>query len=131
MTYTFVIPGPPTPWTVWPRRGPLPPAFERMQAYQHVIQLYLRREWGDQPPLSDAVTLVIDFHIPLPRLETGEKYRFPIRRGHDPDVTNLVKACEDALQGIVLVNDAQVVSARGRNAGVRQTTPLLRILGRR
>ena len=107
----FVVPGLPSPWTVWVKRGPPPAGFERMRAYQETIQAYARRAWGDRDSLRGPVHVDTEFYLPSPGVETARKYRFPIRAGgHDPDLDNLRKVAIDAIQGIIVVNDVLVVS---------------------
>lgn len=49
----------------------------------------------DKWPLSCGVALSLEFHL-------GPK------AGHPPDLDNLIKACKDALNGVVYKDDSQV-----------------------
>lgn len=113
ITYSFAVEGEPCPWTSWPKRGPMPPAFARMQVWQEHIRAAFWNKYRDKPRLSGLITLDIEFYRGLPasapkRLEALE--RWMIRHiKTKPDLTNYLKAAEDALQGVVFVDDSQVV----------------------
>ena len=70
----------------------------RKDAYQNAIRLYARVAMRGDPPMTGPVALNFGFYI----RENADK-----RRG---DLTNLQKCAEDALQGIVIGDDRQVVS---------------------
>lgn len=94
MTFSFEAPGTPAPWTAWPKRGKPPVGFQRMKAWQVQLQVRARMAWGARDPLTGPVGLRFAFY--MPKKAKG-------------DLTNLVKAAEDALQGILIQNDKQVV----------------------
>ena len=112
--WEFTIVGDPVPWTSWPKRGAPPAGFLNMQAWQAQIQAYAIRYWrgpdGPVEPLSGPVRLELEFYLPQPKKPTNKYPR--------ADVTNLTKACEDALQGILFVNDSQVVVTSNKKAYV-------------
>ena len=113
---SVTIPVEPVPWTVWPRRGPPPSGFKRMQQAQQIIQACLRSAWGNRPPLEGPVGLdVLSFRtLPKSAPKNPEKRRaweakHIITR---PDATNSLKMAEDACQGVLFLDDAQVVDGR-------------------
>ena len=110
MMWEFTVPGDPAPWTAWPKRGVPPEGFLRMQAWQSQIQAIQYWRGGDGPgePIAGPVRLELEFYLLPPKKPTNEYPR--------QDNTNLIKACEDALQGIVFVNDSQVVVTRAKKA---------------
>lgn len=97
MQLSFEVPGDPAPWTSWPKRGAPPMGFLRMQAWQEQIQAHARVAMKGNPPTGRLVNLDVVFYDPK-------------CQGHDR--TNLLKAFEDALQGIVYLNDRQVVGGK-------------------
>lgn len=87
------VKGEPAPWTTWPKRGKPPLGFQKMVAWQLQIQAAAKVAWGGKPLLTGPVHLSFVFYT---------------QRGCG-DLSNYVKAAEDALQGIVLKNDRQTV----------------------
>lgn len=112
----FTVPGQPAPWTVWARRSAPPPGFLVCQAWQAQIQAYARQYWynqGNRGPTKGLVRLRLEFWLAYPssapksRLSAKKRW-LKLHRGMKPDIDNLQKACSDALQGILYVNDSQV-----------------------
>ena len=129
---TFEVPGEPVPWTVFTRRGPPSPGFLAMQAWQAEIRKAARTYWNGRPEITGPVRLYFRFDLPWPN-------RAPNRGGQaaerweakhllmKPDLTNLVKAAEDALkreaikidgrlvgyEPVILVDDSQVTQNGG------------------
>ncbi len=93
MEVKFEVKGDPVPWTVQVRKAERSQAFQRMQAWQTQIQAAARVAWTGKgrEQMTGPVDIRIVFHIK--------------KRG--PDTTNMFKAAEDAMQGIVYVNDSQ------------------------
>jgi len=86
------------------------PRAKEISFYRHQI----KNQWGGRSPIESAVHLTYLFLMPIPaslsikkREEILSKRTEHVKR---PDVTNLVKLCEDTLKGIVFVDDSQVVS---------------------
>lgn len=109
MKITITVPGEPRPWVGWhkPRLAwqtakALEQAaithrgqawqFLQMTAYQDTIQAAAWVAMRDRALVTGAVRLTVMFYT------NNEK----------PDLTNMFKACEDALQGICFKNDRQV-----------------------
>jgi len=97
-SYTVAVPGVPKPWSVNIRRS-APPAF---LVYQGEIQGAIRAKLGAIVPLTGPLELTITFVLPLTR--TAKRMGYVT-----PDLTNLVKAAEDACQGILFENDSQII----------------------
>ena len=74
----------------------------------HSAIQYWRGGDGPGEPIAGPVRLELEFYLLPPKKPTNEYPR--------QDNTNLIKACEDALQGIVFVNDSQVVVTRAKKA---------------
>lgn len=111
--YWFHLPLNPEPWAVGPlgvarHNSKLTPYIGRNQqlaAYQDAVRECLREEWGDEPPLKGHYD--IEFFFWRNRAD----YTTPAQRQHrkhEADATNLQKATEDAMQGVVIDNDRDV-----------------------
>lgn len=67
----------------------------------------------------------MDFYLPRPK-SAPKRVVYPDKR---PDVDNLLKACLDAIRGIVLTDDAQIVSLRvAKHYATGDMTPGVHIL---
>lgn len=99
----------PEPWAVGPvsigrRNGKMIPMIGRnqqMEAYKEAI----KEELGTQEPLPGKYRLDFFFWRRLDVASSGD------RRQHQADGTNMAKATEDALQGVLIGNDRDVISA--------------------
>ena len=97
----FTATGRPAPWSVPPkirRKNP------KLTAWQQII-----RQAASRASLLDGlypgpVALRCEFHI-SPRYASSDKGM--------PDLTNLIKGCEDALNGVLIVDDGQVIETSG------------------
>ena len=113
----FVIHGPPQQWTVYVKdKGPPSPGFKRMKAWQQEIRDILQSEW-ERAPLEGPIELDTEFYrprgktCPTKQLVAMNKWmeKHLLNR---PDVTNYRKSCEDACNGILFVDDSQVVGGK-------------------
>ena len=108
------IKGEPAPWQVWTRQGPPPPGVLAFQAYQTRIQVEIKRRW-DQEPITGPIELEIIFYrgIPAscPKGPAARQRWIAKHRMMRPDLTNYVKAAEDAIKGpgLIILDDSQVV----------------------
>lgn len=84
----FTVEGRPIPWSV-SRRGTKSPT---LCAWQHDVANAARLHHGIRIAYPHAVRIVLDFYL----TDNGRT---------EPDVVNLAKGTEDALQRIVIVND--------------------------
>lgn len=116
MTISLVIPGPP--------RGKGRPRFTRQghaytdaktRAYEkHIRTLFIEKYGRDFVPLEGPIEMEIIVGFPIPA-SASKKRRQEMLWGHEcptkrPDLSNLVKGPEDALNGLAYKDDAQVVS---------------------
>ena len=67
----------------------------KLQAWQSSVRRRALAAMGGRPPFAGTVSLTFAFHLAP-------------RAGSPPDLSNLVKAAEDALQGAAIINDRQV-----------------------
>lgn len=105
----------PEPWAVGPlqavRRGGKLSAFmgrnQQLASYQEAVREAVREQWGDLPTLDGLIRL--DVYLWRQRSE----YKTPAERKHrkhEADATNMLKALEDALQGVLFKNDRDNIS---------------------
>lgn len=90
MIASFQVDGVSVPWSV-SRRGTKNP---RLTAWQGLIKRAAFLAMDGRKPYAGPVRFTAHFAF--------------ARTNHPPDLTNLIKAAEDAIQGIVIVNDRQV-----------------------
>lgn len=110
MVMTFVIEGVPIPFRApfVTSRGAFNPRWAEMKIMKEIV----RSQYKDIPS-EKAVICHLAFYVPIPKA-TSRKRRLlmlsgkirPITRG---DRTNYAKLYEDVIQGIVIVDDAQIV----------------------
>lgn len=114
MKGTYALPGiNPEPWTspavsVGRRGGRLVPQVFKsaaLSAYQESVRDALMAAYPEVRPVSGPVGLEFFFWRQLVNYE-GETRR---NRKNRVDATNLQKACEDALQGVLITNDRDVL----------------------
>ncbi len=67
---------------------------KRLRQWQATIAQYARLKWGNREPYSGPVEIWC---------------RFEFAKGPRPDADNCSKAIIDSIQGIVIVNDRQVI----------------------
>lgn len=91
----FAVAARPVPWKVSIRRG-APNA--KLMAWQREVALAARVAMNGRKPYAGPVVLNLSFRLR--------------RFGRMPDRTNLLKSTEDAIQGIVIINDNQCKDGR-------------------
>lgn len=117
--FWIVLPINPEPWAIGPvgyaRRNGKMSAYvgqnKQLDAYKHAVSEAAREVWGALPPLRGNVSL--DFFFWRNRAD----YTTPaarLHRKHDADVTNMQKATEDGLQGVIFENDRETVEVHSR-----------------
>ena len=87
----------------------------RLRDYQAAIREHWQRTYPDHVPFSGPVCMDILFVFPRPKSRIWKKKPMP-REPHisRPDRTNLIKAVEDALNGVAWRDDSQVFSGNAR-----------------
>lgn len=104
----------PEPWAIGPvgysRRGGRMSAYvgrnQQLDAYKQAV----KEELGTQDQLTGKIVLRFFFWRNRAEYTTPQART---HRKHEADLTNLVKSTEDALQGILFVNDKDVIDSHG------------------
>ena len=114
--HTFIIYGQPSPYAVYARNMGRPPiGFVNMKAWQEQIQIQLRISYKGEP-YTGAVALDTAFYLSPNKVGQSKKKPDSYARWcadnatKRPDLDNLRKAATDACQGILFVDDSQVVA---------------------
>lgn len=103
----FSVDGNPAPWTAQNRNAERSPAFHRMQAWQTQIALTARHAWFGAG--RETLTGPVDLRMQFILAEHQTTKRYP----DGPDGSNLWKAAEDSLKGIIFEDDDQVFDWAG------------------
>lgn len=98
------------------------------KAWKTRVALHARQIWGARPPLTAPLFVEFIFfrESPASRYGTGKnanviKRSAPAFPGTRPDVLKLARAVEDAITGVVWVDDSQIVDERlSKRYGARE-----------
>lgn len=119
---TFFVPGIPQPggsktafYNKHTKRVSVSEACKKNPAWRSVV-VGFAMEAHKEPPLTGPLTLHVAFFMPRPRGHFGSgknankvKPSAPLYPTGRPDTTKLLRALEDALTGVLWVDDAQIV----------------------
>ncbi len=94
LIFSLMIPFRSVPWTPSrvTKRGTYKPT--RLRQWQATVAQYARLKWGNREPYGGPVAIWC---------------KFEFANGPRPDCDNCLKGIVDSIQGIVIVNDRQVV----------------------
>jgi Holliday junction resolvase RusA-like endonuclease len=116
--HEFIVYGQPSPYSVYARNMGRPPiGFVNMKAWQEQIQIQLRIAYKGEP-YTGAVALDTAFYLSPNKAGQSKKKPDSYARWcadnatKRPDLDNLRKAATDACQGILFVDDSQVITGR-------------------
>lgn len=74
--------------------------------WRHTVTIAAAAAWGDRPLLDEPVGLRLLFRLPRPK-SAPKRRQYPDRL---PDLDKLARAVIDSLTGVVVTDDARVVS---------------------
>jgi Holliday junction resolvase RusA-like endonuclease len=85
----------------------------KSRAYEKSIATVAAGVMAARKPLTGALSVSARFRMPIPKSAT-KRDKAAMAAGEvphtsKPDGTNMLKACEDAMNGIVFVDDSQIV----------------------
>jgi Holliday junction resolvase RusA-like endonuclease len=90
-------------------------------AFERIISMMARRQYGDRKPLGGAVIVAIEFLFARPK---SVKRIFHTVK---PDLDNLIKAVTDPLNKILWDDDSQVHEAHATKRYADDGKPLIRV----
>jgi len=105
-----IVPGIPTAWARAGRgHGTIYTAPKHRAAMAEVV-LFARRAMAGKPLMVGPLEMVVTFVFPWPKSTSAKRRLMPEYELKDtkPDSSNLLKLIEDALEGIVYMNDSQI-----------------------
>jgi Holliday junction resolvase RusA-like endonuclease len=114
MRIEFSVPGYALPWKRQGASGKFRWSDSRKMAdHKHLIVIAARRAYGGRKPLTGPVRLSVAIFRAMPkafsRKKRAEAISGLLRPDKRPDGSNQLKLIEDALNGVVWNDDAQVV----------------------
>lgn len=100
------------------------------RSYEAALRYAAQVEQGEAPPLAGALTVTVEARMPVP-VSWPKKRRADALAGVSaptgkPDVDNLLKTV-DALNGVVWIDDAQVVDVRVRKVFSEKPALVIRV----
>lgn len=110
----IIIPGPCVPWKRPESRGRKRFTNSEQRDYQRQVSLLAKSAMRGRDPLRLPVHVRIQVGIPIPRTWPAWKQEMAasglLAATAKPDGDNLEKTLQDAMNGIVFVDDSQVIS---------------------
>lgn len=93
---------------------------KRTRQFEQIARLAAQAEMAGRPPLLGPVIVTVHAGMPIPR-SWSQRRRLAaivgdIRPTCRPDLDNLLKGALDALNGVVVADDAQIVAVTARKA---------------
>ena len=105
----FLVPGTPVPQPRVNRFGKVP-ARHPIHRWREKVEWVARQAWAGRPPIDFPVVLEIGFRFPRPTFSTWKKKHAGVHQHVTrPDLSNLLKGLEDALNGVLWRDDSLVV----------------------
>ena len=82
--------------------------FDPQKKDKQHLQWWFKSEYLDMPPFGEIASVEFDFYMPIPKSYSKKKYEAMKNKPHviKPDLSNLIKFYEDALNGILWKDDA-------------------------
>ena len=89
---------------------------ENTARYENLVKLAAKRAMGSWDPMQGAVELVLRLYMPIPASWSKKKrqdaFEGSLRPTSKPDCSNVLKAIEDAMNGVVFADDKQIVEMK-------------------
>lgn len=83
-------------------------------SYEGTVRLFAAQAMCGQPPLSCAVAVGLHIDVQVPaswsKVKQARALQGLVRPGTKPDIDNVAKAIFDAINGVVWIDDVQVVT---------------------
>lgn len=97
----------------------------KSRVYEKSVAVVAKVAMGAAPPFEGPLSVSLRFRMPIPKSET-KRVKAAMVAGEiapttKPDISNLVKAIEDGMNGIVYRDDCQIV--RNFNTKIYSATP--------
>ncbi|MBR8362158.1 RusA family crossover junction endodeoxyribonuclease [Burkholderia sp. AU19243] len=113
----FVIPGTPVAKgrPKFARRGAHVTTYtpEKTERYENLVKMAARAAMRDDEPYAGPIRLIVHIGLPIPSSWSMKKQEAAaagaIGATKKPDADNVVKALKDGMNGVVYVDDGQVV----------------------
>ncbi len=88
---------------------------EKTRSYEGMIRVAAMDAMAGRPPFTVPVTMEVSafFAVPAswPKKRRDDALAGRVRPGKKPDLSNVQKAAEDAINGVVFLDDALIVSS--------------------
>ena len=99
--------------------------------YEEAVAWYVKSSLQGREPLQGPIAVELEFWLPIPRSwnqrKQGQARDRELLPTSKPDLGNLVKAVEDACNGLTWVDDSQIVQETARKAYSDQPRIILRM----
>jgi Holliday junction resolvase RusA-like endonuclease len=104
----YEIPGPPMPLKRHRHAGSK--CFDPQKKEKHEAQWHLRSAIKALFPAHNAIKLVVEYHMPIPKSYSKRKAKKCLLGPHvyKPDLSNLIKFTEDAFNGMLWEDDSLI-----------------------
>ena len=111
---SFEVTGPPVPWSRARRKGNRYFNKPEMVSYQDQIAWAAKEQMKGREPLEGPIALIVNAWMPIPQSWSKKKRLAAVERQISPttkpDLDNIVKQVEDALNKVVFKDDSQVIN---------------------
>lgn len=130
---TFIVPGPPVPWARARLGAGRHYTDPRVAAYKRLVAQMAAMYMRGLEPFGGPVVLEMRAVLPIPASWPAKRRTAALEGleapGKKPDWDNLGKAVSDALNGVVYVDDAQVVRASVEKAYGETPQMVVHVMG--
>ena len=110
----FSVPIEPVPYARTGGHGSVRFTPPKQRHYMAQIRFFAAQAMGGRPPFEGPLRMTVVFTSTVPASWSKKKKAAARWKTSKPDLSNLIKAVEDALNGCVFVDDAQIVEISAR-----------------